>query len=153
MVPDVDTIVIPYGGGGLSSGIASAVRALKPQTKIYACEVATSAALAAALSAGEIRQIEYIPSFVDGIGSSGVLADMWPLVRSLIDGSLVASLSEVAAAIRLLAERNRVIAEGAGATSLATALTGKAGSGKVVCVISGGNIDLSKLTRIFQEDI
>src|SRR5258706_1008218 len=153
VLPDVDTIVIPYGGGGLSSGIASAVRALKPQTKIYACEVATSAALAAALSAGEIRQIEYIPSFVDGIGSSGVLADMWPLVRSLIDGSLVASLSEVAAAIRLLAERNRVICEGAGATSLAMALTGKAGSGKVVCVISGGNIDLSKLTRMFQEDI
>ncbi|MHB8750044.1 MAG: threonine ammonia-lyase [Aggregatilineales bacterium] len=152
-LPDVDAIVIPYGGGGLSSGIASAVRALKPGTRLYASEVETSVALAAALAAGEIRTIEYIPSFVDGIGSSGVLPDMWPLVRSLLDGSLVATLKEVSAAVRLLAERNRVIAEGAGASSVATALAGKAGAGKVVCVVSGGNIDFAKLVKIFQGEL
>lgn len=151
--PAVDAIVIPYGGGGLSSGIASAVRALKPNTRLYAAEVETSAALAAAFAANEPRTIEYVPSFVDGIGSSRVLMDMWPLVHSLLDGSLVATLNEVSAAIRLLAERNRVIAEGAGATSVATALSGKGGTGKVVCIVSGGNIDLSKLVKIFQGEL
>jgi threonine dehydratase len=152
-LPDVDAIVIPYGGGGLSSGIASAVRALKPATRLFASEVETSAALAAALATGEIRTIEYISSFVDGIGSSGVLPDMWPLVRSLLDGSLVATLKEVSTAVRLLAERNRVIAEGAGASSVAAALAGKAGAGKVVCVVSGGNIDFTKLVKIFQGEL
>ena len=90
----------------------------------------------------------YTPSFVDGIGSGSVLPDMWPLVSRLLDGSIVVSLAEVAAALKLLAERNRVIAEGAGAASVAAALTGKAGSGKVVCIISGGNIDLSKFCAI-----
>lgn len=152
-LPDVDTIVIPYGGGGLSCGIASAVRALKPNTRIYAGEVETSAAFAAALVAGHAQPIQYTPSFVDGIGSAEVLADMWPLAKSLLDGSLVVSLAEVAGAIRLLAERNRVIAEGAGATSVASALSGKAGVGKVVCVVSGGNIDLSKLLKIVQGEV
>lgn len=149
-LPDVDAIIIPYGGGGLSCGIASAVRALKPQTKIYACEVETSAAFAAALLAGKQVTIDYKPSFVDGIGSSAVLADMWPMAQRLLDGSLVMSLAETAAAVRLLAERNRVIAEGAGAAPVAAAMAGKAGQGKVVCVVSGGNIDLAKLGKIFQ---
>jgi threonine dehydratase len=152
-LPDVDTILIPYGGGGLSCGIASAVRALKPGTRIYACEVETSAALAAALAAGSIQSIQYTPSFVDGIGSTSVLAEMWPLVQSLLDGSLVSSLAEVSAALRLLLERNRVLAEGAGATSVAAALSGKAGSGKVVCVVSGGNLDLSKLVKIIEGEV
>jgi threonine dehydratase len=152
-LPDVDAIVIPYGGGGLSSGIATAVRALKPATKIYACEVETSAAFAAALKAGEMTKIDYQPSFVDGIGSGSVLPDMWELARSLLDGSLVMSLADVAEAVRVLAERNRVIAEGAGATSVAAALAGKAGSGKVVCVISGGNIDFEKLVKIFKREL
>lgn len=151
-LPDVDTILIPYGGGGLSSGIASAVRALKPDTKLYACEVETSAAFAAALEAGEITQIDYQPSFVDGIGSSSVLPDMWDRVRNLLDGSLVVSLAQVAEAVRLLAERNRVIAEGAGATPVAAALAGKAGAGTVVCVVSGGNIDFEKLVKIFRRE-
>jgi threonine dehydratase len=152
-LPDVDTILIPYGGGGLSCGIASAVRALKPDTRLYACEVETSAALAAALAAGSIQSIQYTPSFVDGIGSTSVLAEMWPLVQSLLDGSLVSSLAEVSAALRLLLERNRVLAEGAGATPVAAALSGKAGSGKVVCVVSGGNLDLSKLVRIIEGEM
>ena len=149
-LPDVDAVVIPYGGGGLSSGIASAVGAIKPGTKIYAAEVETAAPLAASLAAGEPREIDYVPSFVDGIGGKSVLPEMWPLVSSLIDGSLVSSLEQVAAAIRLLVERNRVVAEGAGAAPVAAALSGKAGSGKVVCVVSGGNIDPAKLATILE---
>jgi threonine dehydratase len=152
-VPDVDAIIVPYGGGGLISGIASAIRALKPDTKMYASEVETAAPLSASLAAGSPQNITYTPSFVDGIGSGGVLAEMWPLVSQLLDGSLVVSLAEVAAAVRLLAERNRVIAEGAGATSVAAALAGKAGGGKVVCVVSGGNIDFEKLVKIFKGEI
>lgn len=143
-LPDVDTILIPYGGGGLSCGIATAVRALKPDTKIFACEVETGAALAASWAAGEPQTVEYTPSFVDGIGGRSVLAEMWPLARSLLDGSLVMSVAEIAAGVRLLAERNRVIAEGAGAASVAAAMSGKAGGGKIACVVSGGNIDLGK---------
>jgi len=152
-LPDVDTIVIPYGGGGLSCGVATAVRALKPDTKIYAGEVETSAPFAGALAAGHKVDINYQASFVDGIGSGSVLDDMWPIAKSLLDGSLVMSLAEVAEAIRLLAERNRVIAEGAGATPVAAALAGKAGSGKVVCIVSGGNIDFEKLTKIFKREM
>jgi threonine dehydratase len=152
-LPDVDAILVPYGGGGLSCGIASAIRSLKPETKVYACEVETSAAFAAALAAGKAQTIDYKPSFVDGIGSGGVLAEMWPLASQLLDGSLVVPLAEVAAAIKLLMERNHVIAEGAGATSVATALAGKSGPGKVVCVISGGNIDLAKIAKIIQGEM
>lgn len=152
-LPDVETILIPYGGGGLSCGIASAVRALKSDTKILACEVETSAAFSAALETGEPTGINYTASFVDGIGSAKVLPDMWPLAKSLLDGSLVMPLADVAEAVRLLAERNRVIAEGAGATPVAAALSGKAGSGKIVCVVSGGNIDFEKLTKIFKREL
>jgi threonine dehydratase len=147
-LPGLDALVIPYGGGGLSCGIASALRALRPGVKIFACEVETAAPFAASLAAGAPREITYTPSFVDGIGAPFVLPEMWPLASRLLDGSLVMPLTEVAAAVRLLAERNRVIAEGAGATPVAAALAGKAGGGKVVCVVSGGNIDAGKLARI-----
>lgn len=152
-LPDVDTIIIPYGGGGLSCGVATAVRALKQNILIYAGEVETSAAFSGALEAGEKVAINYQASFVDGIGSGSVLDDMWPLAKMLLDGSLVMSLAEVAEAIRLLAERNRVIAEGAGATPVAAALSGKAGGGKIVCIVSGGNIDFEKLTKIFKREL
>ncbi len=152
-LPDVDAVLIPYGGGGLSSGIASALRAIKPQTRIYACEAETSAAFAAALRAGEPTRIDYRPSFIDGIGSPFVLDDMWPLVSHLLDGSLVMTLPEIAAALKLLAERSHIIAEGAGAASVAAALAGKAGSGKIVCVVSGGNIDTAKLVTILQGNV
>jgi threonine dehydratase len=152
-LPDVDAIVIPYGGGGLSAGIASAVRALRPETKIYAAEVETAAPLVAALAAGAPRQVPYTATFVDGCGGPSVLEDMWPLVSQLLDSSLVVSLAEVAAAVRLLAERNRVVAEGAGAVPVAAALAGKAGAGKVVCVVSGGNLDSAKLATILQGGI
>ena len=147
-LPDVNAVVMPYGGGGLSCGIASAIRALKPSARLFAAEVETAAPLAASLRAGAPVEIDYQPSFVDGIGGASVLPDMWPLARGLLDGSLVASLDEVKAAIRLLAERNRVIAEGAGAAPVAAALAGGAGGGKVVCVVSGGNIDSAALAGI-----
>ena len=147
-LPDVEAILVPYGGGGLSSGIAAAARALKPGVKVLACEVATAAPFAASLAAGSPRSIEHTPSFVDGIGGKSLLAEMWPMVRDLLAGSIVVEVAQAAAALRLLVERNRVVAEGAGAVPVAAALTGRAGSGKVACVISGGNIDVEKLTKI-----
>ena len=147
-LPDLEAVVVPYGGGGLSSGIASALRHLRPDVPVYGAEVATSAALDAAFRAGQPTEIEYVPSFVDGIGSSRVLDDMWPLVKELLAGSLVASLEEVESAVRLLATRNHVIAEGAGAASVANAAAGRAGEGKVVCIVSGGNLNASKLAEI-----
>jgi threonine dehydratase len=147
-LPDVEAVYVPYGGGGLSCGIASAIRALRLQVKILACEVETAAPFAASLAEGGSRQIDYTPSFVDGIGAKGVLEEMWPLASRLLDGSCVVSLVQVAEAVKLLVERNRVVAEGAGATSVAAALAGKAGAAKVVCVVSGGNIDAKKLATI-----
>jgi threonine dehydratase len=147
-LPEVDAIVAPYGGGGLSCGIASAVRALAPSCKVLAAEVATAAPLAPSLEAGRPVKVDYTPSFVDGIGSPEVFPEMFELARELLDGALVAELAEVEDAVRLLVERARVVAEGAGATSVALARNGAAGSGKVVCVVSGGNIDASKLAEI-----
>jgi threonine dehydratase len=147
-LPDVDTIVVPYGGGGLSAGIASAMRALAPRVRVIASEVETAAPLSAALAAGAPLPVEYTASFVDGIGSRRVLDEMWPLVRELVSGAAVVSLVEVAQAIRMLVERNHVVAEGAGASSVAAALAGRAGRGKVACVVSGGNIDPGKLATI-----
>ncbi len=147
-LPDVDAILIPYGGGGLSAGVATAIRALKPTARLYAVEVDTAAPLAASLSAGHPVEVDYQASFVDGIGGKSVLPDMWERVHRLLDGSLLVSLDETAAAIRLLAERHRVIAEGAGAAALAAAWAGRGGDGKVVCVVSGGNIDSHQLAKI-----
>jgi len=147
-LPDVDTVIVPYGGGGLISGIATAVKTINPGVKVFASEVETAAPLAPSLAAGEPVKVEYIPSFVDGMGSAGLLAEMWPLVSKLVNDSIVLSLKQIADAIKLLMERSRVIAEGAGGSSFAAALTGKAGNGKIVCVISGGNIDVEKLIKI-----
>ena len=152
-LPAVDAVIVPYGGGGLISGIATAMKAIKPGVKIFASEVETAAPLAPSLAAGQPVKIEYKPSFVDGMGSSGILAEMWPLVSRLVNGSIVLSLKQIAEAIKLLIERSRVIAEGAGGSSFAAALTGKAGEGKTVCVISGGNIDGEKLIKILSGTI
>jgi threonine dehydratase len=148
-LPEPDAVVIPYGGGGLTVGIASAVKALRPGTRIFTAEPATAAALAAAFAAGKPTDVDYQASFVDGSGSRRVLDTMWPQVAPLVDGALSIPLAEVAAAVRLLAERARVIAEGAGALALAAALSGRAGSGRVVCIVSGGNINLSTLAETF----
>jgi threonine dehydratase len=147
-LPDPDAVVIPYGGGGLTVGIASAVKGFRPETKIFTAEPETGAALAAALAAGHPADVDYHASFVDGSGSRRVLDVMWPLVAPLVDGAVAVPVPEVAAAVRVLAERVRVIAEGAGALALAAALAGHAGTGKVVCVVSGGNINLAKLAEI-----
>ena len=149
-LPDPDAIVIPFGGGGLTVGIASAVRALRPEVRVYTAEPATGAALAAALPAGEPVDVEYTASFVDGSGSRRVLDSMWPRVQPLVDGALTVPIADAAAAVRTLAGRARVVAEGAGALALAAALAGRAGTGKVVCIVSGGNINLGKLSEILQ---
>jgi len=149
-LPEVDATIIPWGGGGLACGIAAAVRELRPACKIYAAEVETAAPLAASLAAGSPREVAYQPSFVDGIGGRGVFPSMFERARQLLDGSLVVSLEQVASALRLLVERNRVIAEGAGACPVACALEGMGGAGKVVCVVSGGNIDTAKLCAILR---
>jgi threonine dehydratase len=149
-LPDPDAVVIPYGGGGLTVGIASAIRAQRPQTRVYTAEPETGAAMAAAMQAGEPIEVEYEPSFVDGAGSRRVLDPMWPRVSSLIDDALAVPIPDAAAAVRTLAGRAHVIAEGAGALSTAAALAGFAGGGKVVCVVSGGNINPNKLAEILQ---
>jgi threonine dehydratase len=150
-LPDVDTVLIPWGGGGLAIGIATALRALKPSTRIYAVEAETGAPLAASLKAGAAQTVDYQPSFVDGIGSKTLFPGMFAMAQEMLDGSLTASLAEIAAAVRLLAERNRVIAEGAGAVALAVALSGRAGQGRIACIVSGGNIDSGTLAKILNE--
>ncbi|HET6696380.1 MAG TPA: threonine/serine dehydratase [Gaiellaceae bacterium] len=147
-LPDVDTVIVPWGGGGLFTGIASAVKALRPETSMRVVELETSAPLTASVAAGEPREIDYKPSFVDGAGARALLPKMWGLGRPLLDGTDVVTLDETAAAVRLLAERARVVAEGAGALAVASALSGRSGGGKIVAIVSGGNIDSSVLTTI-----
>ncbi len=149
----VDAIIVPYGGGGLACGIAAAARALSPRTKVYAVEVETAAPLTASLAAGKPTPVMRIPSFIDGMGSGALFDEMWPLAQSLLAGTVVVSVAQVAAAVKLLAERSRVIAEGAGAAPVAAALGGRFEGQRVVCVVSGGNIDLSTLAVILRGDI
>jgi len=149
-LPDVDAVIVPFGGGGLFTGIASAVKAKKNSVRMFASEVITAAPLSQSLAAGRPMEIKRIPSFVDGIGGGNVAEDIWTLAKPLLTSSIVVELAEVTVAIKLLLERHRVVAEGAGASSLAAALTGKAGKGKTVCVISGGNIDISNLNTILE---
>jgi threonine dehydratase len=146
-LPDVDTVVVPFGGGGLISGIGAGMKALRPSCRVIAAEVATAAPLRASLGAGGPRSIERIPSFVDGIGGAGVLPDMWPLVRQVVDDAVVVTLDQIADAVRLLVRHSRIVAEGAGAASLAAA-SRDGFTGKVVCVVSGGNIDPAILASI-----
>src|SRR5499427_3115572 len=147
-LPDLEAVVIPWGGGGLSCGIASVLRALAPQVSIYAAEVETAAPLAASLAAGEPRTVEYVHSFVDGIGSKTVFPNMFEHARKLLDGSLVVTLHEAVQAMKLVAERNRIIVEGASACAVAAARSGRAGIGKIVAIVSGGNIDLDTFTQL-----
>src|SRR5580700_2410219 len=147
-LPDLNAVVIPWGGGGLSCGIAAVLRELAPRVRIYAAEIETAAPLAASLAAGEPRAVEYKPSFVDGIGSKMVFPSMFESGRKLLDGSVVVTLTEAANAMKLVAERNRVVIEGAAACAVAAGLSGRAGSGKIVAIVSGGNIDLDKFAEL-----
>jgi len=143
-----DTVIVPWGGGGLTTGIASAVKALRPGVRVVTAEPASAAPLAAAVAAGGPVEIDYAPSFVDGAGGRALLPSMWERTRGLVDAAVAVPLDETAAAVRLLATRARVVAEGAGALALAAALRGDAGTGRVVCVVSGGNLDAAVLARI-----
>lgn len=147
-LPDVDAVVAALGGGGLLSGISAVMRAKKPSVRVYAAEPETAAPLELSKRRGEPCRFEaWQPSFVDGAGGKSVLPGMWPLLRD-VDASIVVSLDEVAAAMRKAAERIHVIAEGAGGTAIAAALSGRAGTGKIVAVVSGGNIDLSRFAEL-----
>lgn len=146
---DVDAVVVPFGGGGLACGIGSVIRRLKPTARLIVAESQAAQPAAAALANGRPVTVPHLQSFVDGIGSTTVLPEMWPLVRQMVDRAACASFEEIAEAIRLLARRHHVIAEAAGAASLAVALSGRAGKGNIICIISGGNIDAPKLGAIF----
>jgi threonine dehydratase len=143
--PDTVAVVGAIGGGGLITGIASALKALKPEIKIWGAEPETAAPAALSFSKGSAQVFtDWKASFVDGAGGQSLFPRMWERIRPVVDGSIVVSLEQTKAAMRLMAEKVRVIAEGAGALSLAAALTGKAGQGPIVAVVSGGNVDLAK---------
>jgi threonine dehydratase len=147
-LPDADAVVAPVGGGGLLAGVSAAVRALNPDTAVYAAEPATAAPLSASMAAGRPVSFDnWRASFVDGAGGKSVLDTMWPLLRDL-NGSIVVTLDDVAHAIRVTAERAHVIAEGAAGCAIAAALSGRAGGGKVVAIVSGGNIDLTRFASL-----
>ena len=144
-----DSVVIPWGGGGLTTGIASAVKALRPEARIVVCEPETGAPVAATLANGRVPvSVEYTPSFIDGAGSGGLLPEMWERAAPLVDDAHAISLADAADAVRVLAEKGRIVAEGAAGLAVATALSGKAGGGRVVCVVCGGNIDPARLGAI-----
>jgi threonine dehydratase len=147
-VPDVEAVLVPLGGGALACGIASALRALQPSVKVIACELDTAQPFSAALRAGKLVSTESAAGFVSGVGFASLLPEMWPLCRELIDGALTVSLAEVAGAIRALAEGNKVIAEGAGALSVAAALAARHRFKRVCAVVSGGNLDPDMLSTI-----
>ena len=149
--PDAAAIIMAIGGGGLITGVASAVKALKPQIKIWGAEPETAAPAARSFAKGSAQEFpEWTATFVDGAGGKSLFPRMWQRMQPVVDGIIVVSLDEVKRAMRLMAEKARVIAEGAGALALAAALTGKAGKGPIVAVVSGGNIDLAKFFELIQ---
>jgi threonine dehydratase len=152
-LPDADAVVIPWGGGGLASGIGAAIRALAPGCRIYAAEAESGAPLAAALATGKPQTVDYRPTFVDGISSRSVFPDMLARAQAVLDGALVSTIEEIAAAVCVLAARAHIVAEGAGAAGVAAALAGRAGPGKVVCIVSGGNIDLDRFSAILRGQV
>lgn len=148
-LPDVDCIVAGFGGGGLSCGIAAAVKARGHKARVFAAEPETAAPLALSFAAGSAQKFpNWQASFVDGCGGKSVFPRIWDLAHHLLAGSIVCSLEETRKAMRLVAERNHVIAEGAGACAVAAGLSGKCGAGTIVCVVSGGNIDLPRFAEL-----
>ena len=152
-LPDAGAIVAPYGSGGLVCGIACAAHAVKPGIRVFAAELDGRAPFAASLKAGHPATIDYTASFVDGMGGKSVLEEVWPLAKAQLAGSLPATLRQVADAVKLLVERTRVVAEGAGAAPVAAAMAHDVGEKKIVCVVSGGNIDTAKLVTILSGGI
>ncbi len=152
-LPGVRTVIAAVGGGGLVVGIGSALRPLAPEVRVLGAEPETAAPAAASFAAGAAREFDsWKVSFVDGAGGKSVFPRMWERMQGVVDGSIVVSLDETRRALRLVAERARVIAEGAGALAVAAALSGRAGAGPIVAVVSGGNIDLAKLAELLGPD-
>lgn len=147
-LPDCDAVVVPFGGGGLACGIGSVMRRLKPAVRMIVAESEAAQPAAAAIAAGGPVRVRHLQSFVDGMGSSTVLDQMWPFIRDMVDQATCVSFAQITDAIRLLAGRHHVIAEAAGAASVAAAMAGLAGTGNIICIVSGGNIDLPKLGAI-----
>ena len=145
---EIDLVLVPFGGGGLSTGIASALAGLRSAARVVAVEPETGAPLTASFAAGEPTPVAYTPSFVDGSGSKAVLPGMWERARDVLADAVSVSLDETAAAVRLLATRAHVVAEGAGALALAAALSGRFEEQRIVCIVSGGNIDPPVLATI-----
>lgn len=152
-LPDVASVIVPFGGGGIACGIAAAIRALKPDTRIIVAESDAATPATEAFKAGQPVPVAVHPSFISGAGAPTVLKEMWPLINALVDATVVVPVSGVAAAIRFLCGHNHVVAEGAGAIAVAAALAGKAPPGKTVCVVSGGNIDLEVMAKILQQQL
>ncbi len=147
--PNTAAIICGVGGGGLITGVGSAVKAMKPGIKVFAAEPETAAPLARSLAAGSPQAFpEWQASFVDGAGGQSVFPRMWERMKAVVDDAIVVTLEDTRRAMRMMAEKSRVIAEGAGALPLAAALTGKAGKGPIVCVVSGGNVDLAKFADL-----
>jgi threonine dehydratase len=148
-LPDVDAVVAPIGGGGLLAGVAAVIRAMKPQAQVFAAEPETASPLATSLARGEPSYFDgWTASFVDGAGGKSVLPSMWPLLQTLLVDSIVMPLPDITAAMRHAADRVHVIAEGAAGCAIAAARSGRAGRGKVVAIVSGGNIDLSRFAEL-----
>jgi threonine dehydratase len=149
---DAQTVIAAIGGGGLITGVASAIKALRPKVKVLGAEPETAAPYALSRREGGPRRFtEWQASFVDGAGGQSVTERMWERMGPVVDGAITVSLEETRAAMRLMAEKARVIAEGAGALALAAALTGQTGEGPIVCIVSGGNIDLAKFCSLVSE--
>ena len=146
---EIDAVCIPWGGGGLTTGIASALHALSPSTKVYVCEPEPGAPVSAAIANGRVAvPVDFTPSFIDGAGAGGLLPEMWDHAESLVTDAFPISLEDAAAGVRLLLERARVVGEGAAGLAVAAATSGRAGEGRVVCIVSGGNIDAARLAAI-----
>lgn len=153
-LPDVDTVVVPFGGGGLACGVGSALKHLGSKAQVLGAEYDAVAPLGAALEAGEPVDVPgKPPKFLGGVGGPNVVASMWPRTLAAVDGAVEASIGEIAEAIYVLTTEARIVSEGAGAVALACATAGRAGSGKVVCVVSGGNIDPTDLATILRGEI
>jgi threonine dehydratase len=150
-LPDFDAVLIPWGGGGLSTGIASAVKALRPDVRVYVCEPETGAPVTAAMGNGRTpTKIDYTVSFIDGAGSGALLPKMWGLAEPLLTDAFAVSLADAAAAVRTLVERARIVGEGAAGLPVAAALAGRVDAERIVCIVSGGNIDPGRLATILE---
>jgi threonine dehydratase len=146
-----DAVLIPWGGGGLTTGIASALHALRPDVKVYVCEPETGAPVSATIANGRVpATVEFEPSFIDGAGSGALLPTMWAHAEPLVTDAFAIPLAEAAAGVRLLLERARIVGEGAAGLPLAAAVAGRAGTGRLVCIVSGGNIDAARLAAILE---